>query len=90
MVVMDNCAIHRKADIQDLCASVGAVAVFLPPYSPMFNPIEKLFGTVKQYFKSNREVIATLDAWAAIDLAFSSVPASACEAWVRGVECYNT
>jgi transposase len=30
------------------CSGKRAIAVFLPPYSPSFNPIEQVFGKLKQ------------------------------------------
>ncbi len=63
--------------------------LFLPPYSPIFNPIESLFGTYKQWLRSNREIVKEVDALAAIDMAFDSISAANCEAWVRSVEFYD-
>jgi transposase len=33
-VVMDNLSVHKAERIQAIIASVGATAIFLPPYSP--------------------------------------------------------
>ena len=33
--------------------SVGVKVIFLPPYCPFFNPIEYLFGYLKNYCKLN-------------------------------------
>jgi hypothetical protein len=40
VVVMDNCAIHHKETIEELCSITEDEVVWLPPYSPVFNPIE--------------------------------------------------
>ena len=52
MVVLDNAAIHHVAGIQSMIEQVGALVLFLPPYSPDYNPIEEAFGRVKAITKS--------------------------------------
>ena len=41
VVVMDNLSAHRVAGVQQLIAASGARLIYLPPYSPDFNPIEQ-------------------------------------------------
>ena len=41
IVVMDNCAIHHVYEIVELIKSVGALVLYLPPYSPHLMPIEE-------------------------------------------------
>ena len=50
---MDNASIHHVDSVVAYINGVGAVVRFLPPYSPDFNPIESVFGGVKQYLQSN-------------------------------------
>ena len=40
VVVMDNAAFHKPTNTQELIEQTGATLLFLPPYSPDFNPIE--------------------------------------------------
>ena len=47
VVVLDNCSIHHIPEEVASIHDVGALALFLPPYSPDFNPIEELFSNVK-------------------------------------------
>lgn len=47
IVIMDNCAIHHVSGIREMIEEVGALLLFLPPYSPDFNPIEEAFSKVK-------------------------------------------
>lgn len=42
VIVLDNCSTHNDETIQ-LIHSKGGIIVFLPPYSPDYNPIEKAF-----------------------------------------------
>ena len=46
-VVMDNAAIHKNPETKKLLEEAGCHLLFLPPYSPDFNPIEKTFGSLK-------------------------------------------
>jgi transposase len=48
VVVMDNLSVHRSGRAQQAIAAVGARLVFLPAYSPDFNPIEQAFAKLKQ------------------------------------------
>jgi hypothetical protein len=90
IVILDNCAIHRKADLEAAAAIKGAIIQFLPPYSPMYNPIEQVFGKVKQTMRSWRDTLMLTPAVEAILLAFGNVNASDCENWIQSVACYNT
>ena len=48
IVIMDNAPVHNKTWITKTLEQHGHVALFLPPYSPDFNPIEKTFGGMKR------------------------------------------
>jgi transposase len=47
IVVMDNLSVHKSKRVQRLIEEAGAQLLFLPPYSPDFNPIEEAFSKVK-------------------------------------------
>ena len=47
IIVMDNAAFHKRPDIQDLLTQHGHQILWLPPYSPDLNPIEKMWAWVK-------------------------------------------
>lgn len=51
VVVMDNAAFHRSQKTKDLIESVGCKLIFLPPYSPDLNPIEKFWANMKRWIK---------------------------------------
>lgn len=52
VVVMDNLSAHKVAGVRELIESRGAKLVFLPPYSPDMNPIEKCWSKLKTYLRA--------------------------------------
>ena len=46
-VVMDNLSPHKVAGVQEAIRAAGASVLYLPSYSPDFNPIEQLFAKFK-------------------------------------------
>jgi transposase len=51
IVICDNLAAHRDAEAQKLVEAQGAKLVFLPAYSPDFNPIERMWSKVKTHLR---------------------------------------
>lgn len=47
VVIMDNLSSHKRPIVQELIEAAKARLLFLPPYSPDFNPIEKAFSRLK-------------------------------------------
>ena len=47
IVIWDNCPPHKNAEVREIIESTGAKLIFLPPYSPDLNPIEKAFSKLK-------------------------------------------
>ena len=52
VVVMDNLSAHKVAAVGDKIRATGARLLYLPPYSPDFNPIEKCWAQLKQYLRA--------------------------------------
>ena len=48
LIVLDNAPFHRKKILHEIANKHGHKILFLPPYSPDFNPIEKSFGFLKK------------------------------------------
>ena len=59
-VVMDNASFHKSAKTKELIESVGCKVIFLPPYSPDFNPIEKFWANMKRWIKQQIETHSSL------------------------------
>ena len=53
VLVMDNASIHHSDRIQAMCREAGVILVYLPPYSPDFNPIEEFFAELKTFIRQN-------------------------------------
>jgi len=51
IVIMDNLAAHKQVRIREAIEARGAQVVFLPPYSPDFNPIELYWSKVKTWLR---------------------------------------
>jgi len=47
IVIMDNLAVHKVSGVREALESAGAQLLYLPPYSPDFNPIEQIFAWFK-------------------------------------------
>ena len=60
IVIMDNDSIHHVDGIMDLITGVGALLIFLPPYSPDYNPTEEAFSKVKTLIKAYEEMESNL------------------------------
>lgn len=52
VVIMDNLGSHKRPGAKALIEAAGAKLVFLPPYSPDFNPIEKAFAKLKAMLRA--------------------------------------
>ena len=57
VLVMDNCSIHHTASALQLLDAAGILTMFLPPYSPDYNPVEELFSYIKYYLKEHDEIL---------------------------------
>ena len=55
VVIMDNLASHKRAPVRQRIEAAGATLLFLPPYSPDFNPIEKAFARFKAMLRKAAE-----------------------------------
>ena len=51
IVIMDNLPAHKVSSARQAIEATGAALIFLPPYSPDFNPIEKAINQIKADLK---------------------------------------
>ena len=71
VVIMDNASFHKSQKTKELIESVGCKIIFLPPYSPDMNPIEKFWANMKRWIK--QQIGAYRELYSII-CAFFSVP----------------
>ena len=65
VVIMDNLPAHKVHGVREAIEAVGASVLYLPPYSPDFNPIEMAFAKLKTILRA--AAARTIDAlWQAI------------------------
>ena len=48
LMILDNCQFHHAKAVAEQAAALDIHLVFLPPYSPQFNPIEYIWKTLKR------------------------------------------
>lgn len=87
-VVMDNCSIHKGAEIERLIRDAGARLIYLPPYSPDFSPIENCWSKIKTILRTIG-ARTYQDLTKAIEDAFSSVSLEDLRGWFTHC-CYCT
>jgi transposase len=82
IVVMDNLPFHKSPEVVDAIRSTGAEVLYLPPYSPDFNPIELWWADLKRVLRRiAADALAPL--LEAIELARSQVRPKKIAAWFR-------
>ena len=60
VIVLDNATFHKKSILPDLARQYGCAVLFLPPYSPDLNPIEKKWAWLK---KKLRKILPLADSF---------------------------
>jgi transposase len=89
VVVMDNLSAHKVADVRDRIEQAGATLLYLPPYSPDFNPIEKAWSKIKQLLRSAKARTAeALDD--AVTQAIAAITSENATAWFQHCGYRNT
>ena len=54
VVVLDNLAVHKLEGLAEIVKIYGARLLYLPPYSPDFNPIELAFSKLKTWLRTSK------------------------------------
>jgi transposase len=77
IVIMDNLPAHKVAGVRAAIEAAGAELLYLPPYSPDFNPIELAFAKLKALLRA--AAARTIPAlWQAIAAALDRFTPSEC------------
>lgn len=77
IVVMDNLPAHKVASVREIIEQAGAQLLYLPPYSPDFNPIEQLFAKLKSLLRKAAERTID-DLWKRIGKLLGDFKATEC------------
>jgi transposase len=78
VVVIDNLPAHKVAGVREAIEAAKAKLLYLPPYSPDFNPIEMAFAKFKGLLRS-AEARTVPELWQAIENAISAFPPDECQ-----------
>ena len=80
-VVMDNLSPHKVAGVQEAIRAAGASVLYLPSYSPDFNPIEQLFAKLKTLLR--KAAARTQDAlWETIGASLEDFTLAECHNYI--------
>lgn len=82
-VILDNVRFHHCTIVADCATKFGHCLVFLPPYSPMLNPIESLFGKWKASVRSRHVVFTPAELLSMIELGRNEITTADCLSWIR-------
>jgi transposase len=82
IVVMDNLSAHKIASVRQSIEAAGASLLYLPPYSPDLNPIEKCWSKIKQVLRS-RKARSVEALQAAMTVALASISPQNARAWLQ-------
>jgi len=82
IVVMDNLSSHKLPVIRETIEAVGARLLYLPPYSPDFNPIEQLFAKLKAALRKAAER-SVEGLWNRIAILLNIFPPDECANYFR-------
>ena len=76
-VILDNLSAHKVSGVREAVEAAGARVLYLPAYSPDFNPIEQLFAKLKALLRTAAaRTLAEL--WPAIRHAFTCFTPDEC------------
>ena len=89
IVVLDNLSSHKVSGVQQVIQATGATLLYLPPYSPDFNPIEKFFSKLKALLRKAAK--RTIDAlWIEIGNLLNIVTPNECSNFFTACGYVNT
>lgn len=80
VIVMDNMRSHHAKIVKQVLDESEIKYLYLPPYSPDLNPIEKMWSKLKAYLRKEKVRVAS-ELPATIERAFSTVRFSDCLGW---------
>jgi transposase len=89
VVILDNLGSHKVDGVEPAIVATGASVLYLPPYSPDLNPIEKFFSKLKALLRKAAQ--RTTDAlWKEIGELLNTVSSSECMNYFKSCGYVNT
>lgn len=82
IIVMDNMRSHHAKVVKQLLDSSKVTYLYLPPYSPDLNPIEKMWSKLKAFLRKEKIRIAS-ELPSAISKGFLTIRPKDCIGWFR-------
>ena len=82
MIVLDNLRSHKVAGIEEAIHAAGAQLLYLPPYSPDYNPIEQVFSKLKTLLRKAAARTVN-DLWSTIGNLLSQFASDECAQYIR-------
>jgi transposase len=88
VVILDNLPAHKVAGVCEAVERAGARLLFLPPYSPDFNPIENAFAKLKALLRKAAKRTVD-DLWDAVGMALDAFTPAECANYLAaaGYDC---
>lgn len=71
LVVLDNASFHKSEKTKEIVEKFSCRLLFLPPYSPDLNPIEKFWASLKAKIKKIVDGIKSLST--CVEIAFQTI-----------------
>ena len=82
VVIMDNMRSHHAKIVMELLDKAGISYLYLPPYSPDLNPIEKMWSKMKSFLRK-RKVRVAAELPEAVKAALKTISTNDCKGWFR-------
>jgi transposase len=89
IVILDNPSSHKVTGVEEAITATGATVLYLPPYSPDFNSIEKFFSKLKALLRKASKR-STDELWKEIGRLLDGVTQSECENYIPSCGYVNT
>ena len=89
IVILDNLGSHKVDGVEEAILAAGATLLYLPPYSPDLNPIEKLFAKLKALLRKAAQR-STAALWDEIGALLNSISPQECANYFKSCGYVNT
>lgn len=80
VVIMDNMRSHHAKIVTELLDKAGISYLYLPPYSPDLNPIEKMWSKMKAILRKNKICVAS-ELPEVVKAALETISMNDCKWW---------